>query len=77
MMNGEKGREMWLAFIIISIAGLLAWGEFITGDQWIQLASWYGGGTTGGRILYKLIKNGDGSHIPKPSVLDTVKPDEK
>ena len=52
----EKGREIWLVFVIIVGGGLLAWQEVITGDQWISLAEWLGGGTALVRSIYKGFK---------------------
>jgi hypothetical protein len=61
----EKGREIWLAFVTIIGGGILAYYKIITGDQWIQLALIYGGGSTLVRTLYKGFKypNGNGKPV--------------
>ena len=71
----EKGREMYLTLLTILIGGILAGFKIITGDQWITLATYYAGGTTALRMIYKLIKNGSGNEVLPPVVKDQVEPD--
>ena len=63
MSMTEKGREIYLAYVAIILGAVLAYFGIIAGDQWLQLAMYYGGGTTATRFLYKLIKNNNGNKM--------------